>query len=177
MRACDGIRHARLADLVQGAPDDSEALCDQLLQSLVPDGAPSDDVALLALRTIPMSDRFEVTFAPEPESLVDMRSLLRRWLRHVGAGEPEIAEIVIACGEAATNALEHSGAGASTPFDFSGRVHGRKVELEVRDHGAWRPPREGEGGRGMSLMRGFMDAIDVTSTPKGTTVRLSRTLD
>ena len=67
-------------------------------------------MALLALRTIPMSDHFEVTFAPEPESLADMRSLLRRWLRHVGAGEPELAEIVTACGEAATNALEHSGA-------------------------------------------------------------------
>ena len=64
---------ARLAELVQGAPGDSEALCDLLLQSLVPDGAPSDDVALLALRTIPMSDHFDVTFAPEPESLVDMR--------------------------------------------------------------------------------------------------------
>ena len=136
----------------------------------------SDDVACWPADDS-MSDHFEVTFAPEPESLADMRSLLRRWLRHVGAGEAEMAEIVIACGEAATNALEHSGAGASTPFDFSGRVHGRRVELEVRDHGAWRPPREGEGGRGMSLMRGFMDAIDVTSTPQGTTVRLSRTLD
>jgi PAS domain S-box-containing protein len=168
---------ARLAELVHSAPDDSEALCDQLLESLVPDGAPSDDVALLALRTIPMSDHFEVTFTPEPESLADMRSLLRRWLRHVGAGEAELEEIVIACGEAATNALEHSGAGASTPFDLSGRLHGRRVELEVRDHGTWRPPREGAGGRGLSLMRGFMDAIDVTSTPQGTTVRLSRTLD
>ena len=38
-----------------------------------------------------------------------MRGLLRRWLRHAGADDQEIAEIVTACGEAATNAIEHAG--------------------------------------------------------------------
>ena len=166
----------RLAELVHRAPKEPDALCDALLQSLLPGGAPSDDVALLALRTIPMSDRFHVELASEPEALASMRALLRRWLRHVKASEIELGEIQIACGEAATNAIEHSGAGARTPFEFSGRLEGRTVELSVRDHGAWRPPREGDGGRGLSLMRLFMDQIDVTSTARGTTVRLVRTL-
>ena len=169
-----GLR--KLAEMVRDAPREPDALCDALLQALLPDGAPSDDVALLALRTIPMSDRFDVEFAPEPEALAAMRALLRRWLRHVKASEAEVGEILIACNEAATNAIEHSGVGARTPFEVSGCFEGHRVELSVHDHGAWRPLRKGEGGRGLPLMRAFMDQIDVTSTAEGTTVRLSRTL-
>jgi hypothetical protein len=63
--------------VVEAAPNDPQILCDELLGSLIPDGAPSDDVALLALRMIPMSERFDVEFVPEPEALVPMRALLR----------------------------------------------------------------------------------------------------
>jgi PAS domain S-box-containing protein len=166
----------RLAESVYAAPNDPQMLCDELLGSLIPDGAPSDDVALLALRMMPMSERFDVEFVPEPEALVAMRALLRRWLRYAKAGEGELAEIITACGEAATNAIEHSGAGSGTTLELSGRLEGRTVELTLRDHGAWRTPREGKSGRGIALMRGLMDEVDVTATPQGTTVRMSRTL-
>jgi anti-sigma regulatory factor (Ser/Thr protein kinase) len=46
----------------------------------------------------------------------------------------------------------------------------------VRDHGVWRSPREGDHGRGISLMRALMDTVDVLATPEGTTVRMQRTL-
>jgi PAS domain S-box-containing protein len=167
----------RLAKLVHDARGEPDALCDTLLEALLPDGALSDDVALLALRTIAMSDLLDVEFAPDPDALAPMRALLRRWLRHVRASEAELAEIVIACNEAATNAIEHSGVAPRTPFELSGRLEGRTVELSVHDHGAWRPRREDVGGRGLPLMRAFMDQVDVTSTAGGTTVRLSRTLD
>jgi len=136
-------------------------------------GAP-DDVALLALRTIPMADRFRVELPTEPEALASMRALLRRWLRDVEGSEQEIAEVITACGEAATNAIEHAGAG--TPFEISGNIDGRSVEIEVRDFGAWRPAREGDRGRGLSLMRALMDTVDVASSAKGTAVRMQRTL-
>jgi anti-sigma regulatory factor (Ser/Thr protein kinase) len=166
----------RLTELVYGADNGPEALCDRLLGSLVPDGAPADDVALLALRMIPMSERLDAEFATDPEALAAMRALLRRWLRHAGASASETGEIVAACGEAATNAVEHSGASGRDPLELSGLVEGRTVELSVRDHGVWRPPSAGRGGRGLPLMRALMDEVDVTSSPEGTTVRLSRTL-
>jgi anti-sigma regulatory factor (Ser/Thr protein kinase) len=50
------------------------------------------------------------------------------------------------------------------------------VIITVRDHGAWRPPREGDHGRGVSLMRALMDGVRVSPRPDGTTVRLRRTL-
>jgi PAS domain S-box-containing protein len=164
----------RLADAVRGAAADPQEICDLVLRDLVPEAGAPDDVALLTLRTIPMADRFEVELPTEPEALASMRAVLRRWLRHVDGSEQEIAEVVTACGEAATNAIEHAGAG--TPFEISGQVEGRRVEISVRDFGAWRTPREGDRGRGLSLMRALMDTVDVVPTAEGTTVRMQRTL-
>jgi anti-sigma regulatory factor (Ser/Thr protein kinase) len=59
---------------------------------------------------------------------------------------------------------------------MSGRIEGQTVDIEVRDFGAWRAAREGDRGRGLSLMQALMDTVEVTPTPEGTTVRLRRTL-
>ena len=166
----------RLATLVRDAPPDPQQICDHLLRELVPGGA-ADDVALLALRSLPMEDRFRIEFPAEPESLASMRALLRRWLRHAESSDREIAEVITACGEAATNAIEHAGGGGRTPFELSAALEGRMIEIAVRDFGAWRPPRDGDQGRGLELMRALMDEVEVTPSSSGTTVRLSRKLD
>jgi len=83
-----------------------------------------------------------------------------------------IAEITTACGEAATNAIEHAGAGG--PFELAGRLNGREVEITVRDRGVWRAERQGDQGRGLALMRALMDNVDVSQTADGTMVRLRR---
>jgi PAS domain S-box-containing protein len=170
----DGL--ARLAEQIRDAPEEPKALCEYLLGRLVPARGAPDDVALLTLRNTPMSDRIRVDFPNAPEALASMRALLRRWLRHAGGGEQEVAEITTACGEAATNAIEHAGSGGGKPFEVSGRVDGGEVDVSVRDFGTWRTPREGDQGRGLSLMRALMDRVEVTPTPEGTTVRLRRTL-
>jgi len=164
----------RLAEVVRGASTDPQEICDLVLDQMVPEAGAPDDVALLTLRTIPMADRFRVELPTEPEALASMRALLRRWLRHVEGSEEEITEVLTACGEAATNAIEHAGAG--TPFEVRGQADGRTVEISVRDFGTWRSPREGDHGRGLSLMRSLMDTVDVVPGPEGTTVRMQRTL-
>ena len=120
----DGM--AELAARVREAPEDPDALCDHLLATLVPAGGAMDDVAILTLRNLPVPDRFSAEFPAEPESLAPMRSMLRRWLSHAGAGELEIAEITTACGEAATNAIEHGGASGGTSFEVSGSRNGQR---------------------------------------------------
>jgi PAS domain S-box-containing protein len=168
---------ARLAARVREAPGDAKQLCDHLFATLIPDGGAPDDVAVLALRNLPFADRFRFEFAAEPEELAQMRSVLRRWLRHAGAGEREIAEITTACGEAATNAIEHAGAAGGVPFEVGGRLRGAEVELTVSDRGAWRHHREGDQGRGLALIRALMDTVEVTPSSEGTTVRMRRILD
>jgi anti-sigma regulatory factor (Ser/Thr protein kinase) len=168
---------ARLAEAMRDAPSEPNALSDHLLASLVPQGAAPDDVALLVLRNTPMADRFSAEFPTEPQALTAMRGLLRRWLRHAQGSDQEIAEITTACGEAATNAIEHAGATGGTPFEILGRLEGREVDITVRDHGEWRPPRDDDQGRGIGLIAGLMDDVQVTPTEAGTSVRMRRTLN
>jgi anti-sigma regulatory factor (Ser/Thr protein kinase) len=59
----------------------------------------------------------------------------------------------------------------------SGRVRGRKVQITVRDFGAWRTGRGDDQGRGLALMHALMDRVEVTPTDDGTTVRMERTLE
>ena len=166
-----------LAKVVREAPGPPDQLCDHLLNALVPEGGAPDDVALLALQNTPMTDRFQVELPANPESLASMRSLLRRWLHHAEGTDQEIAEITTACGEAATNAIEHAGAAGGAPFEIGGNLHGRNIDIVVRDYGAWRAPSDGDQGRGLSLMRALMDTVDVDPGAEGTTVRLKRTLN
>jgi anti-sigma regulatory factor (Ser/Thr protein kinase) len=167
----------RLSAAARDAPSEPGAFSDHLLASLVPKGAAPDDVALLVLRNTPMADRFSAEFPTEPQALTSMRSLLRRWLRHARGSDQEIAEITTACGEAATNAIEHAGASGGTPFEVVGKLEGRDVHITVRDHGAWREPREDDQGRGIGLIGGLMDDVQVTPTASGTSVRMRRTLN
>ena len=168
---------ARLAGALRDAPGVPGGLCDHVLRILVPEGAAADDVALLALRNTPMGNRFSAEFPTEPQALSSMRGLLRRWLRHAEGSDQEIAEITTACGEAATNAIEHAGSSGGTPFEILGRVDGREVDITVRDYGAWRRPREGDHGRGISLIEALMDEVEVTPTHEGTSVRMRRRLN
>jgi anti-sigma regulatory factor (Ser/Thr protein kinase) len=169
----DGL--AQLVARVREMPeDDPEAMLDHLLATLVPTGGAQDDVALLTLRNLPVPDRFSAEFRTVPESLAPIRSMLRRWLSHAGADDLEIAEITTACGEAATNAIEH--AGNSAGFTVSGRRHGDEVEIEVRDLGSWRDERVDDQGRGLDLMRTLMDTVAVEPSPQGTRVSLRRRL-
>ena len=88
----------------------------------------------------------------EPEALASMRALLRRWLRHAEGTEQEIAEIVTACGEAATNAIEHAGRRRRRS-----RSAGRSRAAAWRSRCATSAPggrrARATSGRGLSLMR------------------------
>ena len=122
---------------------------------------------------MPCRPRPEAEEEPQRCDTAQRLRTIERWLHHADGSEQEIAEITTACGEAATNAIEHTGAVGRSPFEVAGRLHGRRVEITVQDHGAWRDPRDGDRGRGLSLMRALMDDVEVDPGPKGTTVRLS----
>jgi PAS domain S-box-containing protein len=166
-----------LALAVAEGPDGTDPLLDHLLRELSPEGGASDDVALLAFCNEPVSDHFEVELPAQPESLAAVRGLVRRWLRHVGTNDEEIAEVTTACGEACTNAIEHAGAGGSSSFQMEGELtDGPGVEVVVRDFGEWRPGRDDDHGRGLELMKELMDEVQVTPSPEGTVVRMQRRL-
>ena len=127
-----------------------------------PPGGASDDVALLALHSPPLTNRFHLELPAEPDKLASMRALLHRWLRHVEASDLDIAQITTATGEAAANAIEHGRARPRrAPSQSSGSAEGGEVAISVHDSGNWRPERSDGRGRGLVLMRAMMDGVEI----------------
>lgn len=94
--------------------------------------------------------------APDPSCLADIRAQLRRWLPAAGIGARDGADILVAVGEAAANAIEHAPAGRGGQPDpvriaITARIAGEAVEITVGDTGTWRPPPEKPGTRGHGI--------------------------
>jgi GAF domain-containing protein/anti-sigma regulatory factor (Ser/Thr protein kinase) len=166
-------RMRRLAE--RGFPD-VEVLCDTVIDEMVADGRPADDVALLALRLTPLPDHLVTSWPADADVLASVRHLLRRWLRGHGATDDEVYEITVACQEACANAVEHAYAPGGEAFEVEATRTGRTIEIAVRDHGQWRRARGTHRGRGMPMMEGLMDSVHVQHTAEGTVVVLRREL-
>jgi anti-sigma regulatory factor (Ser/Thr protein kinase) len=111
--------------------------------------------------------------------LVPIRDDLRRWLVGVGVADPELHEILIAAGEACTNAVEHSGAVAENAEPAAwirATCTGDQVRIVVNDRGRWTEPvattPSGRRGRGRLMMAALVDRMTIHTDADGTTVEL-----
>jgi anti-anti-sigma factor len=153
-----------------------EALCTALLEALFEGGRRRrDDVALLAARALALEVApLHLWFAARADQLAVVREAMRSWMAGVGV-EPGDAELVVlAAGELCANAVEHA-----YPPDSNAAVEvalarepGGVLTLVVRDRGRWRPPPldPGDRGRGLSIVRALMHAVDIDESGEGTTV-------
>jgi anti-sigma regulatory factor (Ser/Thr protein kinase) len=152
-------------------------VCDQVLAGVLGTQSPADDVALLAVRPAPVArDRLELSLDAEPESLAGLRSRLGRFLHAAGADEEEAFEITLTISEAAGNAIEHAYGPGDAVFYVEAAVDGGEIVASVRDTGSWRDQRDDQRGRGLKIMNGLMDDVEVTRTSTGTVVTLRRQL-
>ena len=138
-------------------------------------GAPSDDVALL-LGAVEPALSFVIELPAVPESLRVIRRRLRAWLERVGFDAEGAAEVVLAVSEACNNAVEHAynghGPGGVT---LSGSLIADVLHLEIADRGRWVVNEASdERGRGIHLMNGLMDRVEVDAGPRGTRILLER---
>jgi anti-sigma regulatory factor (Ser/Thr protein kinase) len=165
-----------LRGLAADPSGDLDDLCSKLLQTSFHEAAQVDDVALLAVRLESVDpEGMELTLAAEPQSLQYMRRVLGRWLRVAGADDTATYEILVACGEASSNAIAHAyPAGEASSYEVEARRHDGAVEVEVRDFGSWRAPRAGSQGRGLKLISQLVDELEIDRTQTGTVVRMRR---
>ncbi|WP_235508694.1 MASE1 domain-containing protein [Terrabacter sp. Root85] len=157
--------------------DDIEALCERLIDTFLDEDHIEDDVAILAMRPLPSVDgELDVRLPAEARNLVQVRSALRRWLKEATVSEADVNEVLVACGEACANVVQHaySGQGSAGELVVEARLDGDALEVRIRDHGHWRPAADRGGGWGLQLMDALMDDVDVEHTPGGTDVRLRR---
>jgi serine phosphatase RsbU (regulator of sigma subunit)/anti-sigma regulatory factor (Ser/Thr protein kinase) len=161
---------------VEAGPEDPESLCDDVLATMLPNGPPGDDVALLALRSAPIGGaRLHLEPRTDPDELAPVRHTLERWLEAANVEERDAYRITLAANEACMNAIEHAGAPGS--FVLDAEIDGAQVNVTVRDNGSWRPVRGVTAGRGLDMMQELMDVVDVAPEEGGTTVRLRRAVE
>jgi anti-sigma regulatory factor (Ser/Thr protein kinase)/putative methionine-R-sulfoxide reductase with GAF domain len=159
-----------------GAKVGADGLCDALLEAMVPERTAEDDVAIVALRRLPVPRELRLRLAAEPDVLARMRRTLRRWLHANGATPEETQAITLACGEACANAIEHAYPPGPASFELTVTAADGAIALVVRDHGDWRSPRGEHRGRGLELMRKIMDDLEVERMDDGTEIRMRKEL-
>ncbi|MCA1726577.1 MAG: SpoIIE family protein phosphatase [Actinobacteria bacterium] len=167
-------------DLLQaeaaGIGTEPEALGDGLLEAMV-GGEVDDDVALLIVGTVEIgAEPVRLTFPAEPSVLAPLRHFLRRWLREAGASVEEVHDILLAVGEACSNAIQHAYGARPGTLEVELTITDGNATIEVTDRGRWREAIRDEGGHGIPLMSRLMDSVDVDHAEDGTVVRLRRTL-
>ncbi|MGZ6674270.1 MAG: ATP-binding SpoIIE family protein phosphatase, partial [Solirubrobacteraceae bacterium] len=165
----------RLRALAETAAS-AEQLCQRIIDQLVPAGGGDDDIALVALRIVPVEAALRVRFAADAQVLSQMRRMLGRWLQEHGAQADEIAALTLASGEACANAIEHAYAPGVAYFEFEALHADGLVTLTVRDAGRWRLPRGTNRGRGLKIISAAVDELDLRTTDAGTEVVMHRRL-
>ena len=163
----DGLERLRALAAV---PATADQLCQRVIQGLMPPGGGDDDIAVVALRIVPVEAAMSVRFAADPQVLGQMRRMLARWLQAHGAQPKEIDALTLACGEACANAIEHAYSPGMAFFELEAVHDDGLVTLTVRDTGHWRAPRGMNRGRGLKMIEAAIDELAVTTGETGTEV-------
>jgi hypothetical protein len=169
----------RAADLLRdGRMDGLDDIADHLMSELEPSGGYPDDVAMLLYRR---PGPLNVTFPADADQVGPVRDQLRGWLTQAGVDDERMQDVLIATGEAVSNAIEHGhrdrpdgvvSLRASAVVD--------RLWVTVADTGTWKRPRtvaDIRRGRGMALMQGLMEDFTIHSDDIGTTVSMHARID
>ena len=72
--------------------------------------------------------------------------------------------------------IQHAYTSKNGPIDIAASADGGAITVGVRDFGVWMPEASKDDGanRGLLLMRGLMDSVDIFSGPEGTNVLMRR---
>lgn len=171
-RGLDALKAA-----VTEGPKEPEALCDHIVSSLLAEREASDDIAVLTVRTVPMSaERLHLDLPTNPKALGTLRRTVGRWLEPLGASTVESSDIQVSCHEACSNAMEHGYRFREATIDVDAEFDGSEVLLTVTDSGSWREKRASDRGRGLELIRALMDDVEVVPGEDGTVVRMRKRL-
>jgi serine phosphatase RsbU (regulator of sigma subunit)/anti-sigma regulatory factor (Ser/Thr protein kinase) len=165
-----------LVQIASSAPGEPELKCQAITTQLTEDAAIADDIAVLAVQTVGLHELLEVEVPAEPAQLATARHLVRRWVEANQGTDDDCAAFAIAVSEACANSIEHAYGPKDAMIDLRASLVEGTATVSIHDHGRWREPRGGNRGRGIQIMREFMDDVSIDSDERGTTVNLERRL-
>jgi len=165
---------AALAQAATEAPDEPELLCRTVIERLTDGIEIPDDIAVLAIRAVGLHDLLEVEVPAEAGQLATARHLIRRWVAAKGGTDDDCAAFAIAVTEACANSVEHAYGPGDAAIDLRAELVGDEATVTIRDRGGWRESRGENRGRGIPVMKEFMDDVAIETGDDGTTVDLRR---
>ena len=148
-------------------------LCDRLVAELGVETARFDDVVVLCGRLTGPAQLRRVLPA-RAEALRGLRADIGAWSDARRLSEDARARLLLAVGEACTNAIEHAySAQAGGEVEVGLSVLDGGVQVTVRDRGRWRTPKaDHTRGRGTGIMRAVATGFERRTGNDGTTVSL-----
>ncbi len=165
---------AALVEAVADAPEDPELKCTSIISRLTKGIEVADDIAALLVQSVGLEERLSVEVPSAPRELAGIRHLLRRWVAANGGTDDDCAAVAIAVTEACANAMEHAYGPREETIEITAELEADLVTITIRDRGAWREPRGEHRGRGIPVMREFMDEVEIETGEDGTRVELRR---
>lgn len=120
-------------------------------------------------------DRLDLSVPADPHVLRHIRRAFRRLAHDLGLDQERSEGLLVAVGEAVSNAIQHAYLGSGGPIFLRARREGSMLVIEIEDRGRWRQSG-GRRGHGLELMRALTDGVHVDATAAGTTVRLTLSL-
>jgi anti-sigma regulatory factor (Ser/Thr protein kinase) len=156
-----------------------EQICGELLARMAPPSGYRDDVVVLALRpSHAAAGSFAAVVPAAPAQIPVARGQLRDWLRTIDVAPHREMDVLLATGEAVTNAIEHGSRNEPRQtVSIEAFVQQDTVVITVSDTGRWTGDssaslRSRRRGRGLTLMSGLADDVETRRTPAGTRVTL-----
>jgi serine/threonine-protein kinase RsbW len=125
--------------------------------------------------------RLRLTGSALPFQLSSVRSRVAAWAEGLGAPPEMVDDLVLATHEALANIADHA---YSDRADLDGETGSAFLDAElttageivvmVRDEGRWRPPTADPGwrGRGLLIIRGLTDDVEIRHDESGTSVQM-----
>jgi anti-sigma regulatory factor (Ser/Thr protein kinase) len=117
-----------------------------------------------------------VALPADAEQLAVIRHLVRRWVAANGGTDDDCAAFAIGVSEACANVVEHAYGPGDATIDLRAELDDWVATVTVRDRGSWRAARRQNRGRGIPVMKEFMDDVAIDSGDQGTGVELRRRL-
>lgn len=174
----DGFARLRAAaEQCAGLP--VESVCAELLSRMAPPTGYRDDVVVLALRPSHLAAGSFATVLPAaPAHIPVARGQLRDWLNTIVVAPHRETDILLATGEAVTNAIEYGSRNEPRQtVSIEAFLYQDTVVITVSDTGHWSGDssaslRSRRRGRGLTLMSGLADGVETLRTAAGTRVTL-----
>jgi anti-sigma regulatory factor (Ser/Thr protein kinase)/putative methionine-R-sulfoxide reductase with GAF domain len=161
---------------VVGSARSAEEACQLAIEELVPLERLRDDIAIIVLENGGVPTELDFELPADARSLAGLRRVVRRWLRSRDADDDDVAEMTLAVSEASANAIVHAYAPQPARFRVRASARDGEVTVIVSDRGQWRPQRDSDRGRGLTIIRASTDTVEINSGRNGTDVVMRRVL-